>query len=1267
MANWWDEDETVSVGAAPAAPAPSGVQPQTDNWWDEDETVEASPTPVAPVEAPEEEGELSFGDYVNRLSQPEELQGEIDTRNDHRTAETSAITAPVENLTKSNSELYDSIRNDPKYQKLNEYENSLSQTIGPNLTTRNQQTGESAKYNLWTGAEPDDIKLLRQQREAELDRAYRNQGEKAVLPTPLGASEIRVQPIVTPNPDFDPNKPVGPENPSEVTQKYMLDPPDREAFTRMAYQVARNIGAGVVDFVHDGVTKGELNLTADGEMGKVLPNTIPDMTGEKFATDVTTFVLGPKIITGTIKEAAVLGNAGAVSLAGKIGSMLSPETRATAQQIYQSAINGGKSAQEAFKASNQYLQKAVVGAAIGVESAVVAPSNSEGMIPPETIRKYMPSLSKESARDVSFLLDTPVVGTTLTSLGAITNKAKEKLIAPALGGLRNVQAFGLSGNRLIGMSEKAVGFKTALWLDPNLKGASPELLTSRLQMLDAAFKNNAVRNAKLAGAGKQIDLDSTTAFTEMSEGYFRMAYSNLKDQMEAKAPGSFDKWVKDQANESSARLVELRTKSMGDTTISTKVGKIHSSLEDLINDGADSLTPNGMVDAQMRAAQTMAGDSLGKIDKANADLMVAETERDTAQKLAKNAITDDGEFSLFLSEHKSPLGSERMANNSVNKASDKTYKALTHLKKETDDAYQRIADTGAQGDPSSFLAIIHGTKPKAPAGLDDALRNDPEARALYEKLGPTRQAAEAQTSGTEGIKDKFLKDLADRVTEDPSIGNLYNNVRNDISDRIARLLKAGTPDQDALDTLYALRKNIEDTQLDYAVTQNPELEGMVKEAKEKFLTFHTAFNDHDELSRITDTGLKRMQSDPAFESNTPVSPIDGRPQNVTNYKIKLSRHIRNALEGKEGELFTDSLTRATKIGGQDITPELNDFYATRALTKLSKMISRKQPQDVNTLQQSLEGIIEPMQQLGSPMVKKYEDLMLKVQKLHDNAGDKDALYQQVAEDAQKLKDEATSSLFYRFVYDGKAPKDASAAGIEMKRMFNSPERVNKMKDLMGKAEAMGKGGESIKEALKSTYLDNMADRLISKRATGLTGIEDGVLETGYKINETNYKKIFKEGSPDMEVMKVIYKDNPEVIDNLSELSKLYVNSSKTTPHAKDTLGGGAVSPEMDPQRGINTAINLLMGQLSRGGARLKAVTGPMGVKDMNTVAEANAAAVTAFLVDPVEASRLIGMARKGIIDKRMGADFNALLMRATFRGIAQEKKDLMKDEMGRLK
>lgn len=1225
MANWWEND--------PVAQDETQNAPTTgDNWWENDPTIDQQDAPV--VQSPD--GGLQ--DDLNRMRE----SGELDR--------TPTLDQEDTGVLRSQEDLYSGVKNDPKYAPLNDYEDDLSYRAGVNV-----EVG-GATYSLGQGLNPfgdnfgnfrmpPELEQLKKDRSAQAEKVYQSTGS---TDTVAGIIPVRTQEKVENNPSFDPMKPEGPDNQAMVSTRYLVDPPEQKAINRMAYQVLQNVVGGVGDAVVD------QKFITEGRVGQSLPETVPGGDGEKFVDDMATFALGGMAVTKGTKMA--VGGVGA--LAGKAATTISPEATAAIKSAYETTLKTTGSAVKAKLAANAVTRNTLIGlgltmrtGAMGAADLVVAPNDTQGLISPESIQKTF-GVSPERAKDFSVALDSPIIGGTLGTFGKMYSTLRDKLVVPTFGGLRNVNLGGVAIGSALPMAEKSAGLKMITHIDPNIAGLSPEDAAFKIKVLSDSIQRNATKNLQIGSVGKEIPLDTPTAYNEVAEDYFRIAYADRKDQM---GPEAFQQWVKDQAQNTSTSLFEIRTA----LTTNDTAAKGSTRIMDLLDESTDNVAGGSLAKAQGRTTELATDIQNQRFRTADEMTNNARLEADTAKEAVERGVQNDPEFKLFIDEANAELGSKKGVYDLTTKMGEKTYQALKTLKTETDDAYQAIANTGAEGDPVSILETIKkysdvtpGQKPKV----------DSEEALMRERLGLPLEGA---TEDTVKITDPFLRKVANEVEADPSFGNIYNNIRNQVNEQIKRAQNAG--DSNKLDALYDLRDNINNDQLDFVAQQGDEnVQTLVNNAKEKYINYKSTFGE-PENKMLQKAGENRLRG----EKFSPGMTAEG--QGKTNWDVTFGNKIQE-LDGINGKPLRDSLSRAAKAGGQDIDGDLANYYASKAITNLSNSVSAGNKQGVGELRRNIGGIIEGLQGVNSPMVEKFRKLEANLQTLENTALNKADAYDNIKKQADDLRKEAQQSVLAKFMDKG-GTIEPSEVGREMKTMFRGNKSVTRIKELMKEADAMGEQGVAIKDALKGSYMDYVKERIGSRSALGIGEAgANGEVRTGYRISETQAEKLFDEGGNDLSNMKVIFADQPEIVDTLEELRKTYTNLSKKTPRQSGNPLGPVERSE-DPEQAMNSLITFTLGVLNPMASKARRLTGPMSVQSLDQVRQARAGLLNAMMEDPNKFAEVATKVRKGIESDEINKYLRGYLTRGaarsaidkTTRATRGDDKENLRSEMNKLK
>ncbi len=1219
MANWWENDPVVPQENTQTAPSQGG------NWWENDPTVDTvdaqAPAMVQPeqpaVPLPNRPGTnyrlpgdpeifdepLPKVNYSSTATNPEQVQAEQNDINKMREEgqfETPSI--PEDSTVQSKSQVYGDVDNQEKYKPLSDYEGSIKGTL----------FGDNGVFGI--GAMPEDLKKLKDERDLDRWVKYYQTGEDSSL---FGIP-IRVQEQKINNPDFAP----GNGEPPYLSNRYIVDPPDANTLQRMAYQVLENVGGGIGDFVTEG------KLSQEGTIGKYLPDTVPDKTGEKLTTDIATFALG-----NAGMEKAIGNSAG---LAGRLFSKISPEAKTSIREAYAQTLRLTGDAKLARQSADLTAQSVITGAGLGIKvpqlaktagkvatvgtgEAVIAPDNSEGMVfTPGYLQKTF-GLSDERAKDMSFLLDSPAISGTLATFGAISKTAMQKLIEPAVGGVRHMKPFGIDLGRL-SMTDKQAGVSLMGWLDPNLTKSSPEEAIHKMRLLGDAVKRNGVKNLQLMSASKNVKLDTASSFKELAEDYFSAAYINRKNMMESQEPGSFDKWVKNQAQEASSKLTKLRTSMGADGTASLAVG----DLQALMGDAAEGVSPGGLAGAQAQAGK-LAGEANIE-DRTLPDVAVGQVkgELDAAKAAQDTALTDDVDFQKFLAGANNSLGSTKKQQEIISgKIAPKAYEALKKMKTESDDAYKAIGNLNAEGDPNSFLQVI----------------KDSPATQMRTSSGKPLGSLEQGPSAPEyDITDPFLKKMADSIQNDPSVGNIYNKIRTQINEQISNL--AGNDPTGRLDTLYKLRDNINNNQLDFIAQGGDDIKKMVDDAKGKYISLQNAWHgeQNQALRNIADKGELAVR--------TEKNPI---PMGKQDFNVGVSQYINNNLNTNEREIYRKALENATKAGGQDITPDLHEFFASKAVNNLADSLAKGGKQDIGTLRSDLRGVIENLEGMNSPLVNEFKKMELKIQTLENTTKDKQEIYNQVKEQAGVLKAKAEDSILARFVTksaNGLIPVESGDVGKTLNTIFQGKNSVTNVKQLLDEAGKIP-GGEVIRDAAQGSYIRYLQNKITSGSKMDMIPPEQRFAK---RANERNIEKTFDDDTGnDYQTMKEVFRDKPEVVHALEKVADIYDTISKKTPMTDQKELLGALPRGQDPSQAAQTIITFFFGQLNPTATKVKRFTTPASIQMLDQVKERRAD----FMMNSVEDVDFLAKKINQISESELDKQFRQFVNRSIRRGVVR--------------
>lgn len=1179
--NPWEEGYQISPSME-TTPVEQEKNPWEDGYQAEP-SLPAQPEDRMPTETEVLAGEDPLYSDLNRMRE----SGELDA-------------IPAEEPTRvvrSYDELYGGVRNKPEYQQLREFEDTSPFSLYRDL------------------AMPEELKAMKTKRDTELEKIYSETGEE--VESPLGF-KYRVQEQKFQNPDF-PVGPEGPVNQPYVSKRFVVDPPDQEPLMRMGYQILENIVGGVGDLVTEGKISGE------GEFSGALPDTVPNETGEAFATEMASYIVGG---AGAAKIAGkALG--GASTLATRAGAALSPEAQASIREAYQMGLRATGSSTRAMQFAANQSKRLMIGLSLGLVEGTVAPDDSEGFaVSPERVKKYF-NVDDQRAKDISLVLDAPVIGGTLTAMGKLYDGVVKKAAAKTLGGIRNFNPWDIGVGRVankLSMNDKDAGLKLITWLDPELAArSSPEEAVFRIKVLADSLERNATKNLKLSGAQGTISMDTPAAFAEVAEDYYRTAYGNLKHRPDALNGVEYDEWVKDKAAQAANRLFELRTGLMSDATVSQKMSRTSSDLDELLSEGAEAQAPRS---GSLEAAQEGAGNVLAQEQRMAEQLPLdteaaARTKMEGSRKVADEAISTDPEIQRLIQEADvDDLGSKSKLNKKLMETlSEPLYRSFKNLRGKVDDAYGKIAKTDVKGDPESIFQII-------------------------------KDSGHVDKDGN--ITNPILNRIAQNVRRDATFSNIYNNVRKDISTAIGNTANGSDP-AGIRDTLLQLSNNVREGQLDFMrASGQADIVKMVDEAKSAYTNYRTAFDERSLKNLANREGRARLSGE-KYPHGV------GIGQGRADWDINSVRTIQSGLEGVTGERFREELDRAVKAGGEDISQPLAEYYTTEAVSNLANKLKSGDKESVRTLRGALRGVVENLQRSGQTgLIDTFKRVEARVEALENVAKLDEKAYDNILKDVDNLKKKAQESVLNKFLASGQGLGQAGTAQ-KLKTIFKSAEARPQLEELLKKADTLGDRGIPIREAIKGTYLDAMRERMFSSKALGASEIKGGVVESGFKANENNIRKMFQKGSKDLDSLKLIFKDQPEIIKELEDIGNTLSATTKTTPNKSGDIFG-PVASELDPEKGMSAATTLMFGVLNPTATRVRKFTGPLSIDSLGKVREARNAVLVAMMTDPKGFSNMAKAIAKDTQNKEAISWARGIVARAGLRayGTTNEELDKLK-------
>lgn len=1115
--NWWENDPEVGTQEQEPAATPS------ENFWENDPEVGDQPTDgqnIDPYESLDQERETFKDVTAERANRPD--QG----RNDGL---------------RSYSDLYGDTQE--KYSDLPTGNHPFDKY---QMSETNQNRQVLRDTEMW-------------------DQYNRTGREKTVMGVP-----VRVQVSRENNPNYNPALPESEENNPFTEKEYLVDRPDSTTMRRVAQQVMENIGGGIADFVL------ERKLTEEGSVGKAIPDVVPDSGGEAIATELTTFVLGPNVVGGLVKGAGK-GVGQATGLAAKIAKDLNPEDFQAVQSMYSNVLKATGSAKKAFDASNGLTKRLIVGAALGAgygtAEAIVAPDGSEGYaFSPDTVKSVMPGISDERARDISFVLDTPVIGAAVKSVGFLYQGAKERFVGPAIGGIRNFDPFGgvvsKTANKytpMLRITDEEAGLRVLNWLDPNLTNATAKEFSFRVNTFAGAIERKAVKNLQVLDAKGSVNLDTPAAFVDGARDYFEMAYGHLEEVL---GPKEFNDWISQQSGEMAQKLYELKSSVVSDPAIASQTARASNTLESLFREGADS-TPSGTLnEVQTEAGEVLGGEQLRRNQEIKTMRKDAKESLETADAARQTAISDDPELKGLFDEYVNTAGStaeiEARLRDTVGGP---LYNSFKKMKTDVDAAYKKVADSDAIGDVDSLRGVI----------------------------------------GEEAASQPFFKKLLADAEKDPSFGNLYNNIRQDISDEIKRT----DPQDSKMKILLAARKNLSEDQLDHLrFTGEGQTALDVAKAKEEYVKLNSAWYDYKPLENLSEYGKERMigESRPAAKD----APLQG----VRDWNDQSVKTVLSGLDSVNQKNALEAFEYAAKAGGEDISKGIADYYTSKSLSNIAQRMASGEKQNVGDLLNGVKSSINLLDNMKSPLAEKFKKAQVNIQTIQNTYKDAEKAFAKSMEVVEELQNEAKNSVLKQFLTrDKKDVLSGSGVAGKIDTILNAKDSESQLMALLKEADALGPNGEVVKDALKASVVDNIRSKVFSNKPVGIADIDNDKLVQGYQAAESQIRKLFEPNSKNLHNLKVVFADSPEVIDELVKTVNTLQNVTKVTAK-NDEILKQTIDKSLDPVHGTNTAIQFMFGVLNPTATRVKRLVGPAASMNLDNINEARHNIMKMMLTDP---------------------------------------------------
>jgi len=1121
--------------------------------------------------------------------------------------ESGRYAGPQGSPVRSHKDLYESTLNKYPERVRKEYLQSIGEQWTPDLPTLDITTGFGA---FGTPLSEEESKQL-EQLEKDLQVVYNNAGEEEAIGEIFGMEipyKARFQYRTTNNPDFDPSKDESEDNPAMIRKRYYVSPPDQNTIMRMGYELLNSVVSGVGDLATG-------NITEEGPFSKAIPDMVPDSGAEDFAVEVTSLIVGQGVAKEGLKKTAkgvkAVSKLGQTSrIASRTRDLISPEMAGKIKSTYAQVFAQTGNAAKALKAANGLTRTAVIGLGYGLVDASIVDNDSEGLVTAtignDTIQQLFPWADERRANDIAMMLDTPLINGTVSLFGAMARGVSEGFVKPGIGGIRNLEIFNKKLGGAFGkvpgagISEMDAGLKTITWIDPNLEGVPIEEFVYRTTLMGQSLEAHATKNLQLASAGKQVDLDTTSAFIPALDQYFRSAYAHKKEQMGVK---NFNEWISEQVDGASTRLIELKTAVSGNPTMVNKTTGNVSNVEDMIDEASGGYSPTGKLhDIQEQAGETLANSERELVERQRADTELFEQQADAAKAELDNAMATDPRVKEILkrADLEDNFGSTHPLDNELATVlPEAVYKSYKNMKTGINEAYSAVANHGSD----------------VPADVD----------SFMEQL----KAIPGAVDETGEIANSSLKKIAQSVEKDGSFANLWNNVNNDINKAIKKL---GTDEQSraVADGLYALKRNIKEHQIQHIMNNaeqfGPEVAELAKTANDGYIKYVNTFGATQETRQIAKLGRERLAGEnrPSEVDGVAVGPGQG----VEDFEIGTSTIVTDSTKGVAAGKKLNAILRAAEAGGQGAAANqaLTDYYTGQVAKGIMDDMAKGTNVSPKTLRNSVKNVITTLGNLDAPIINDLKAIEARLAKLENTKNVSEEAMKEMQAQLEEVYTHSQKSAAAKFIYNydpryaGKA-ETVSNPEIVLDQIFNSPTSGNDINALLTRAKTLGpEEGEAIKDALKGSYLDYTKRNIFGWSEIG-SKVEDGKVRKVYNLRNKGLEEYF-DNPQNRKNMGIIFKDEPEVIAQMDETVETLKNMTlKSKKSADDLLGD--VPPELNPEKGVNTVITLVWGVLNPTATRVRRFTGPASIEDLKQVKAIREATLAAMLADPRKFTSII--------------------------------------------
>lgn len=688
-----------------------------------------------------------------------------------------------------------------------------------------------------------------------------------------------------------------------------------------------------------------------------------------------------------------------------------------------------------------------------------------------------------------------------------------------------------------GFKKKKPEAETLKWFQAIDQDITPDLpsdeIARRLGILtDVIDKHSTFKQALVGG---DIKVDTTVSMTMGAQDYVRRAYDFLEPQMGAQ---KFNEFVRSKADDFIAQISTIKQSLKDTNTVAKSDAGSMQTLRDQFTQGADQFASPA---ASNQVGQDIARPAVDDLLGAQEGIDMAKAGRDRV--VGERLDTYDDNYLMGIFEDAKKKGSFSSNPLLANLTGEELFKAWKQAKGRVDQMFENIPPQDV--DPNELAEVISN------ASSITNVMND--------------FGIPSTSGGMSAIDDveELAKTLEGNGRND--VKTLIDEVRPRLSKRISAAKDTG--DISAAEQLIALRDGI-DTLINKS--GDPDIKRAFDEYKKFSATWHdiAPLADYDTAARtVKDYGTGSLSGvenvyaagEKAFEA--------ARAPNGPGY-------VKKFIEAFQSELPTAS---------DDVTTAL----MAEGLNVAVKAIEDGKAVDGNAMWAAMEPQLKTLDAINPEAALKIRESISELRQADAQLADKEQAIDNAKRVYSEVREEVNRTAAKFFIANMTGNGEIAVmkeTGPGFKQIFDHKDAPNIVEQVLDKM--LTSGDTLAVEGFQAELLRHLGDRYFTSKPIGLAS-EEG---TATAVREASGAQLSKaltgNASNDIELIRTMFSDKPEVQEimyDLMELGNLSLNirGSKPNPFGSNTAN------DISLKQGIDTAVNMIIGPLNRTGTRAK--------------------------------------------------------------------------------